>query len=321
MSYLLRHDLLLLMDHLQTNLTSPLGSWPHSGLWTVLFMQQPSERKQKRDDACWRGMAQVCAHVWKYQRFYRNTINNPALPLLVYGRGGGSGGGGYIWAKEEKEFWLKQGQRGSTINLKRKKKQCNCYFSVPLTLQVGVILVSKPRQWVEGCMCVCVLGGLHQSLEEDTSVHKERKMSTVRVGEKEEIGRTEEEGRWGWWAWRVNLLACVITQMCTVFVSCVCVDWGGAQQWTAVFIRAQTLSHFKSGACLSLKSMYLWCLWQQVSGGGRLWMMVSRIPSHNNGDHGLPTMWCHFWAADEREWCIEKEGWGMLVRENENKII
>lgn len=231
------------------------------------------------------------------------------------------GGGGYIWAKEEKEFWLKQGQRGSTINLKRKKKQCNCYFSVPLTLQVGVILVSKPRQWVEVCMCVCVLGGLHQSLEEDTSVHKERKMSTVRVGEKEEIGRTEEEGRWGWWAWRANLLACVIAQMCTVFVSCVCVDWGGAQQWTAVFIRAQTLSHFKSGACLSLKSMYLWCLWQQVSGGGRLWMMVSRIPSHNNGDHGLPTMWCHFWAADEGEWCIEKEGCGMLLRENENKMI
>lgn len=49
------------------------------------------------------------------------------------------------------------------------------------------------------CVCVCVVcvGGLHQSPEEDTSVHKERKMSTVRVGVREERGRTEEEGRWG----------------------------------------------------------------------------------------------------------------------------
>lgn len=40
---------------------------------------------------------------------------------------------------------------------------------------------------------------MHQSPEEDTSVHKERKMSTVRVGEKEGVGgggQTEEEGRW-----------------------------------------------------------------------------------------------------------------------------
>lgn len=43
-------------------------------------------------------------------------------------------------------------------------------------------------------VCACVLGELHQSHEEDTSVHKERKMSTVRVGEREQ---TEEEGRWG----------------------------------------------------------------------------------------------------------------------------
>lgn len=39
---------------------------------------------------------------------------------------------------------------------------------------------------------------MHQSPEEDTSVHKERKMSTVRVGEREGGvgGQTEEEGRW-----------------------------------------------------------------------------------------------------------------------------
>lgn len=38
---------------------------------------------------------------------------------------------------------------------------------------------------------------MHQSPEEDTSVHKERKMSTVRVGEKEGGGgQTEGKGRW-----------------------------------------------------------------------------------------------------------------------------
>lgn len=48
------------------------------------------------------------------------------------------------------------------------------------------------------CVCVCLLGGLHQSPEEDTSVHRQRMMSTVKVrGGRKETVQIEEEGRWG----------------------------------------------------------------------------------------------------------------------------